>query len=504
MRRTELAGRTLAGLLVLGAGTLLAGAATARPIRSSPAKPKAQARVTIDVVARDFSFTLSRRTVPKGAQVTFRVRNKGGVAHDFVIAGHRTRLLQPGQTATLRVRFTTKGRKKYVCSVPGHARLGMKGVLGVAIPAPPPATPSPPAANVVSGTARLTQIGTFERPVFVTSPPGDAHDVFVVEQAGTIRVIHDGVLLPQPFLDITDEVHVTNEPGLLSLAFAPDWATSRLAYVFYNQRKGNGDTRIAELHSFAANPLVADRTSLRTVVEVIKPWENHNGGMMQFGPDGYLYASIGDGDSGVLNKPGAFGQTLDDLLGSIIRIDPRGGSPYAIPPGNPFVGVAGARPELWAYGLRNPWRFWIDAQTGDMLIGDVGFGEREELDVIPSGTSGQNFGWPCLEGTLPLDATVHCDKPVPPILENYHGGGYCSIIAGVVVHDPRLPDLAGRLLIGDYCAGEIEAVKVEGGQVVDRDTLGLTVPSMSSFGVDALGQVYVTSTLGQVYRLDPA
>jgi len=381
----------------------------------------------------------------------------------------------------------------------------MKGTLGVATkPPPPPAEPETPPATIVSGTARLTELGRFERPVLVTSPPGDGRNLFVVEQAGTIRVLRDGALLPQPFLDIRDEVLVTNEPGLLSLAFAPDFATSRLAYVFYNQRKGNGDTRIAELRAVDANPLVADRGSLRTLVEVVKPWENHNGGMLQFGADGYLYASLGDGDSGVRNKPGAFAQTLDDLLGSIIRIDPRNGSPYAIPPGNPFAGVAGARPELWAYGLRNPWRFWIDPQTRDMLIGDVGFGQREELDVIPAGTSGQNFGWPCFEGTVPLDGSARCDTPVAPILESPHGPGDCSIIAGVVVRDPRLPSLAGRFLFGDYCTGTIEAVEVVGGQVVDRDALGLIVPELSSFGVDGAGRVYVSSTAGPVYRLDPA
>jgi len=496
--------RTIAVLLVVAGGATLAGGVLGRgSATATAAASAAPKRVTIDVVAKDFRFVLSRRTVPRGARVTFRVRNTGALPHDFAIGGRRTRVLKPGQSATLVARFTTKGLKRFLCTVSGHARLGMKGALGVAVP-PPPAAPVAPPATVLSGTARLTKIGDFERPTLVTAPPGDGRDLFVVEQAGRIRVIHDGALAEQPFLDIRDEVLMTNEPGLLSLAFAPDWATSGLAYVFYNQRKGNGDSRIAELRSRAGNPLVADSGSLRTVVEVVKPWENHNGGMLQFGPDGYLYASIGDGDSGVLHKPGAFTQTLDDLLGSIIRIDPRGGSPYAIPAGNPFAATPGARPELWAYGLRNPWRFWIDGQSGDMLIGDVGFGEREELDLIPAGTSGQNFGWPCFEGTLAYDATVTCDHPVPPILETPHGSnGDCSIIAGVVVRDPRLPDLAGHLLIGDFCTGVLEAVTLEQGRVVARTRLGLEVPELSSFGVDGAGRVYVTSSAGPVYRLDP-
>ena len=491
----------LVRVLALAGGIALALSLAGEAGDAPAAAPNA---VTIRVVAKDFSFTLSRRSVPKGARVTFLVRNAGAVVHDFVIAGRRTRPLGPGQTATLRVRFTKKGQKRYVCSVPGHARLGMKGVLGVA-KAPPPATePATPPPVVVSDSVRLTKIGDFERPVLVTAPPGDTRDVFVVEQPGRIRVVHDGELLAQPFLDIRDEVFITNEPGLLSLAFAPDWATSRLAYIFYNQRKGNGDTRLAELRSVDANPLVADTGSLRTVLEIVKPWENHNGGMLQFGPDGDLYLSTGDGDSGVKNKPGAFAQTLDDLLGSIIRIDPRHGSPYAIPAGNPFVGVAEARPELWAYGLRNPWRFWLDPETGDMVIGDVGYGSREELDLIPSGTSRQNFGWPCFEGAAPFDGTAACVDPVAPILDLPHGPGDCSIIAGVVVHDPRLPALAGRFLFGDYCTGVVEADQIEGGQVVDRDSLGVIVPELSSFGVDALGRVYLTSTAGPVYRLDPA
>jgi glucose/arabinose dehydrogenase len=501
MRRSVLAGRAGVAVTSLTLGLCLgAWAGPSDAARSAP--PRA---VTVKVVAKDFSFTLSRRSVPKGVPVTFRVRNAGAVVHDFAIAGRRTRLLRPGQSATLRVRFTTKGQKQYVCSVPGHARLGMKGLLAVATaPRAPAPGPSAPPPVVVSTSLRLSKIGDFERPVLVTAPPGDTRDVFVVEQPGRILVLHDGELLPQPFLDIRDQVFITNEPGLLSLAFAPDWATSRLAYVYYNQRKGNGDTRLAELRSAAANPLVADTGSERTVLEVVKPWENHNGGMLQFGPEGNLYLSIGDGDSGVKNRPGAFAQTLDDLLGSIIRIDPRHGSPYAIPAGNPFADVAGARPELWAYGLRNPWRFWLDPESGDMVIGDVGYGSREELDLIPSGTSGQNFGWPCFEGAAPFDGTARCVDPVAPILDLPHGPGDCSIIAGVVVHDPRLPQLAGRFLFGDFCTGVVEADRIEGGQVVDRDSLGVIVPQLSSFGVDGLGRVYLTSTAGPVYRLDPA
>ena len=480
-----------AGLLVSGLGGATASAAVGR------------AALTVRVDARDFSYTLSRSSVPVGTPVTFVVRNRGSAPHDFVIAGRRTRILPPGATASLRTTFTRRGQKAFLCSVPGHARLGMRGRFGVGAPAAASPPPPPPPPIVVAGSARLTEVGRFERPVHVTAPPGDDRRLFVVEQAGRVRVVEDGAVRQEPFLDLRDEVMLTSEPGLLSLAFAPDWATSRLAYVFYNQRKGNGDIRIAEVRARAANTSVADTATLRTVLEIVKPWENHNGGMLQFGPDGYLYASVGDGDSGVLNRPGAFAQSRDELLGNILRIDPRGGVPYAVPNDNPFVGEDGVRPEIWAYGLRNPWRFWIDHASRQTVIADVGLGRSEELDVVPAGAGGLNFGWPCFEGTLPQDPGARCAEAVPPALELGRENGSCSVIGGVVVHDPRLPALAGRYLFGDYCTGAIESVRLEGGTLVDRVPLRLVVPELSSFGVDGAGRVYVTSTGGAVYRLDP-
>lgn len=484
--------RLLALAVVCCAGV----ATTAFAGDSGPSAP-----ITVRVDAKEFAFALSRRSVPKGSTVRFVVRNRGAVDHDFVIAGRRTRVLQPGKTQTLTVRFGKAGRFAFLCSVAGHAKLGMKGVFGVARPAPA-STPTPPPD--LSGSVRLTPIGTFERPVLVTSPPGDTRRLFVVEQAGRVRLVKDGVVRQQPFLDITDRVHVSNESGLLGLAFSPDWATTGRFTVLFNQWKGNGDTLIANLQSYAANPDLADLGSLRPVVEIVKPWENHNGGMLQYGPDGMLYASIGDGDSGVMNKPGAFAQTRDDLLGGILRMDPRAGDPYAVPPDNPFVGVAGARPEIWAYGLRNPWRFWIDPPTGDFYVGDVGLGTAEEIDYLPAGKTGANFGWPCLEGTTPFDATATCDNPVAPILSYGHDNGACSVIGGVVVRDPRLPALRGVYLYTDLCLGRILATRVENGRASTPDDLGIDLPGITSFGVDGAGAVYVTTLGGTVYRLDPA
>ena len=475
---------------------LLIGAALA-----GSASPAPEATLTVRVDARDFAFALSRRSVPAGSTVRFVVRNRGLTVHDFVLGRKRTRLLKPGQSQTLRLSFPRKGTYRFLCSVPGHARLGMKGAFGVSRKPPPPAPP-PPAVSA-SDLATLTRVGMFERPVLVTAPAGDTGELFVVEQTGAVRVVRDGELLVQPFLDLREHVTTRGESGLLSIAFAPDYDKSGLVYAFYNAREGAyGDIRISEFRR-SDDPDVVDPASERVLLTITKPYENHNGGMLQFGPDGYLYASVGDGDPGVVYPAGFFSQRLDSPLGSILRIDPRGGDPYAVPPDNPFLGRADARPEIWAYGLRNPWRFWLDAETGVLVVADVGSTSREELNVVAAGARGLNFGWPCLEGTLVFDASASCEDPVPPTLEWSRADGLCAVIGGVVVRDPRLPELAGRYLYGDLCAGAITSVTLDGNRVVSVDELGITVPQLASFGVDGIGRVYATSLAGDVFRLDP-
>jgi glucose/arabinose dehydrogenase len=463
--------------------------------------------VVVSVTMRDYSFVLSRNRVPVGT-VRFSFVNRGATAHDFAIAGRRSRLLQPGARSTMTVVFKRAGRIPYRCTVAGHASLGMKGVLVVGSPPAPtgPTTTAPATTTTTAGVPALTltHIGSFERPVLVDSPPGDPSRVFVVSQEGVIHEIDDGVLQPQPLLDIRDRVKEQSESGLLGLAFAPDFATSGHFYVDYNQYKGNDDLAIVEYTDRGARPV--DEYSGRVVLEIVKPYENHNGGMLQFGPDGYLYIAVGNGDSGVVNKPGAFSQTLNDLLGDILRIDPSqsGDAPYTVPADNPFVNTPGARPEIWAYGLRNPWRFGIDPMTGNMLIGDVGEGTMEELDLVPAGSGGgQNFGFPCLEGTVPFDPTATCVDPVPPVAEWLHSSTVCSVIAGRYVHDPRLPALDGRFLVSDLCGGEILA-GTPGGSSMSFADLGLHVAQPTSFGVDGQGRLYVCSLLGDVYRIDPA
>jgi glucose/arabinose dehydrogenase len=462
--------------------------------------------VTVRVTAYDFRFVLSRQLVPAGT-VRFVVTNKGSAFHDFAVGHAKTRLLKHGQAQTITVRFPKAARIAYRCTVAGHAALGMKGTLVVGKPAPPP-LPPPPTTTAPQQTEALalTPIGTFDRPDLVTSPPGDPNRLFVVEQAGVIRVIDDGVVEPTPFLDISDEVQEANETGLLGLAFAPDYAQSGLFYVMFNRHEGNGNLYLEEFHVSKNDADVADPYSARVVLEIVKPWENHNGGMLQFGPDGYLYAAVGDGDSGVLNPPGAFAQTLDDLLGNILRIDSRedGDEAYTVPDSNPFVGVSGDRPEIWSYGFRNPWRFWVDSKTGDLYIGDVGEGVREEIDYEPAGKGGFDFGWPCMEATVPFDPTATCPNAVAPIYDYNHGTNLCAVVAGVVLHDPRLPALDGLFLYSDLCGGEVRALRVDGGVVAENDDLKLNVPAIDSFGMDALGRAYLVSLDGPIYRLDPS
>jgi hypothetical protein len=486
----------------LVAASLAVGAALA--VLTGAASPGAGAVLTVRVDARDFAFALSRRSVPAGTTVRFVVRNRGGTVHDFVVKRQRTRILKPGQRQTITVAFPRTGTFRFLCSVPGHARLGMRGTFRVGtgqVSAPPPPPTAPPVT--VGDTVELTKIGTFAQPVLVTAPDGDPR-LFVVEQIGRVRIVRDGVVDPQPFLDLRAQVTARGESGLLSIAFSPEYARDGRVYAYYNARQGAyGDIRVSAFERRPDDPDSVAISSERVLLTIQKPYENHNGGMLQFDASGYLYASVGDGDPGVLHPAGFYAQRLDSLLGSILRIDPRAGDPYEIPPDNPFRAKPAARPEIWAYGLRNPWRFWIDSASREMLIADVGSTSREELDVAPLDEPGLNFGWPCFEGSLVFDDTQACDSPVAPVLDIPHDDGVCAIIGGVVLHDERLPAHAGRYLLGDLCTGEITSVVLENGRVEATEPLGLSVPGLTSFGVDGAARVYATSSAGSVFRLDP-
>jgi glucose/arabinose dehydrogenase len=357
---------------------------------------------------------------------------------------------------------------------------------------------SPAAAR--AGGVRLVKVGSFSAPLYVTAPPGDRRRIMVVEQAGRIMVVRGGRTLARPFLDLRPLVTSGGEQGLLSLAFAPDYAQSGLLYVYYTEKSGTES--IWEYHRADEDEAASD--SARLVLRMDDPESNHNGGLLLFGPDGLLYVGTGDG-GGANDQHGPRGnaQDLGSLLGKILRIDPRasGDQPYTAPSSNPFAGQAGARPEIYDYGLRNPWRFSFDRSTGDLSIGDVGQDAVEEIDFVRKDrAAGRNFGWRPFEGRRRI-----IDEPAPgavfPVIAHTHAAGFCSITAGVVVRDPRVPALQGRYLYGDYCEGRVRAARLRAGRPTSGRILPLhPVSSLSSFGEDAAGRVYVTSLDGPVYR----
>src|SRR6476661_1231924 len=288
-------------------------------------------------------------------------------------------------------------------------------------------------------------------PLYLTAPSGDLSRLFVVEQTGGIRIIKDGALLPTPFLDISTKITAGGEQGLLGLAFDPDYASTGRFVVHYTDT--NGDTHLSQF-TVSSDPDVADPASEQIILTADQPYNNHNGGQVLFGPDGLLYLGLGDGGSE--GDPQGRGQDLSDLLGSILRLDVRSTSPYAVPPDNPFVGQAGVQPEVWSYGLRNPWRFSFDRGTGDLYIADVGQEHYEEIDVAPGGANpgkGINYGWNIMEGAHCLSGG-QCDQTglTLPTFEYGHDQG-CSITGGYVYRGPAIPALQGVYFYADYCQG---------------------------------------------------
>jgi len=370
-------------------------------------------------------------------------------------------------------------------------------------PAPPPAAkkgPTPQAGDGNSGV-RLTEIGRFDAPVYVTQAPGGP-ELYVVEQGGAIRAIgKDGRVLSQPFLDISGDVTNAGEQGLLSVAFPPDYAKSGLFYVYFTDR--SGDERLVEYRRSAQDPLRADPQSARLVLRFDDPFPNHNGGLALFGPDGYLY--LGNGDGGSEDDPNRTGQDLRTLFGKMIRIDPRrsGSRPYTVPSSNRFSSTA--LPEIFAYGLRNPWRYSFDRSTGELWIGDVGQSRIEEIDRAPGTKSGINYGWSAFEGRDRFNTDQSAPNAQPPYFQYTHAGGRCSVTGGYVVRDRNLRSLYGRYIYGDYCAGMLRSFAPTAGGPRDDRPVGLPqVPLLDSFGEDLQGRIYVVSQEGPVYRLDPA
>jgi hypothetical protein len=340
------------------------------------------------------------------------------------------------------------------------------------------------AASPAAAAPTLVSLGNFSSPVHVASPPNDPR-VFVVERRGVVKIIGGGT-----FLDVTALTESGfEEQGLLSIAFPPDYATSGLFYGFLTA-KPDDSLRVLEFRR-SADPNRADASYARVVVSIPHPDDvNHDGGQLQFGPDGFLY--VGTGDGGGADDPGNDGQNLSSELGKILRVNAGTGTAAA---GNPF----GTR--VWSYGLRNPWRFTFDRATGDLLIGDVGQDDWEEVDWSPASTGGgkgANYGWPCREG-LVSNAPYSCDPSprVEPVFVRAHPT-YRAIVGGYVVRDPGLPSLTGRYLYGDNAIGSLRSTLLASGG--DRAE-PLAISSLSSFGEDACGRLYVASYSGPVYRI---
>lgn len=351
--------------------------------------------------------------------------------------------------------------------------------------------------QTVSTIALQTVASGLSSPVLAVSPSGDTR-LFIVEKTGRIRILENGSLLTRPFLDVSGLVSKGSEQGLLGLAFHPDYAVN--GRLFINYTDGSGDTRIAE-YVASADPNRADVASRREILFVDQPSSNHNGGMIGFGPEGYLW--IGMGDGGGSGDPSENAQNPNALLGAMLRIDVDGASPYGIPPDNPYA-EGGGRPEIWSNGLRNPWRFTHDG--GNVYIGDVGQNAWEEINVVGAGVPGVNYGWNPTEGAHCFDPPSGCSVAglTLPVLEYGHSEG-CSVTGGFVYRGSAIPGLQGHYFYGDFCSGWIRSF-VYGGAVTNAtdwtSELG-TVGSLSSFGVDALGEIYVLSLSGTVSKIVP-
>lgn len=371
--------------------------------------------------------------------------------------------------------------------------LGLSATRVIAQCAVPDA--SPPATQVRLLAANLTQ------PIYLTHAGDNTGRLFIVEQGGTIRIFKSGKgggLLPTPFLNISNKVISGGEQGLLSVAFHPSYSTNGRFFVNYTAPGGGpaGKSVIAE-YRVSSNPDIADPMSERVILEIPDPFSNHNGGLNKFGPDGMLYIGLGDAGGG--GDPQNNGQSLGTLFGKILRIRVDGALPYEVPLDNPFVGTPGARGEIWAYGLRNPWRFSFDRCDGRFFLGDVGQNLYEEIDLI---VKGGNFGWRVMEGNHCFNPPAGCDMAgkILPIAEYDHSLG-CSVTGGYVYRGARFADLAGRYIFGDYCTGRIWALWEAAPTSWTMAQLTQTSLNISSFGEDQAGELYVVNHNGEIYQL---
>lgn len=389
-----------------------------------------------------------------------------------------------------------------------------------ATPAPPSPTPTetpvPTTAPSSSFDPDVTQIAVRQvisglaDPVFVTHAGDGSQRLFVVEKPGIIRILANGELLAQPLLDITDRVRSSGfEQGLLGLAFPPDFTDSGYFFVNYTGRDGR---TVVSRFQVGSDPDRADAASEFTILEIPQPAANHNGGMLTFGPDGYLW--IGTGDGGAANDRFGNGQNPDTLLGKMLRLDVSSdpAQPYVVPADNPWITDAwngqDVRDEVWAVGLRNPWRYSFDRLTGDLWVADVGQNAYEEVNHVPAEQKGYpngglNFGWPIMEGTRCFPDAADCDTAglVIPVADYTHAQGGCSVTGGYVYRGAQFPALDGVYFFGDYCSGFIWALHATEDGAWRRDRVLQSGLTISSFGEDEAGELYVTDLDGGLYRL---
>lgn len=347
----------------------------------------------------------------------------------------------------------------------------------------------------------------YTRPLLVTNAGDGSNRLFVVEQTGVIWIIEDGTPLETPFLDVSDLISPDalnlrgySERGLLGLAFHPDYEENGQFYINYTDH--GGDTVVARYLVSEDDPNVADPNSATTILTQFQPFANHNGGHMEFGPDGYLYIALGDGGSA--GDPEGNGQDLGTILGKILRIDVDNGDPYTVPEDNPFVGQEDAAPEIWAYGLRNPWRFSFDAETGDLYIADVGQGNYEEVNFQPADSpGGENYGWKVYEATHPYSGGSLPDA-VMPVAEYDHSQGV-SVSGGYVYRGTQIPALQGVYFYGDFGSGTIWYLyRDSAGNWQSGVFIRNSGHNISSFGVDEQNELYLVDYAGSIYRFDPA
>lgn len=378
-------------------------------------------------------------------------------------------------------------------------------------------TPATQSAVIVAGTTAsvtvsyggaavniaLSQVAAnLDNPTYLTAPPGDSR-LFVVERPGRIRIVENGNLMSAPFLDISARVLTAGEGGLLSMAFDPDYARNGYFYLYYTDAQQN---IVIERLNTGSNPNLADPTSNLVILRIPHPtYTNHFGGQLAFGPDGNLY--LGTGDGGGAGDPFGNGQNLNSLLGKLLRIDVRAASaaqPYAIPAGNPYAGQAGRRPEIWAAGLRNPWRFSFDG--AQLYLSDVGQDRREEVNISAATAGGLNYGWNTMEGTLCYNASS-CERSglTLPAFEYEHGSNSvngCSITGGFVYRGSAIPGLQGRYFYSDYCRGFLKSFLASGAAVGEQREWNVgSIGNVVSFGQDGQGELYVLSARGIAYKI---